>query len=85
MRILISIEETVCVTEYTSGKYPAYGFLKRVTGVRKGHAEISTLESCFLINVKELLLQQGQTLQYLSMEIKSVNRTLSLDARLCNK
>ena len=32
-----SLEEGVCVTDYTSGQDPAYGFLKRETGVRKGH------------------------------------------------
>ena len=53
----LSVEETVCTTDYFSGRYSANGFIKGGTDTSKGHFDKSFSESRFSDKFKKISTQ----------------------------
>ena len=70
-----SVEKAKCAASHISGQYAAYCLLKRGTGACKGHSDISPSEHRVFDRCKET---SSPAMQFLGMEINSVDMTLTL-------
>ena len=72
-----SVGKTVCTTDYFSGHFSANDLLKEGTDPCKGHSDISSESRFSDKSQKKIIIETCQNIQFLGMEINSIEMTLT--------